>query len=612
MTTTANEMRELPAWYAEYRTSFLAAEAHAFIVHGDIYGLAHTTLSHRRLLIAELAKTRSVIVSYDVAQGITFPDPAMREEAIKLLGIQPQSDEEPDEAFQMMTSVLESLGGEKVEESKGDPFAVSKPLDALRLIEQLLRTLDGKKQVAAIIDYADAIAPPTNKEMMVPDSMTILVMLQSWARDPSLAITDNPFFLFTRSIEDIHRDLRRSSGGYKALEIALPTIEQRQAYITWYLRERENKTDSEGNSKAIALIDLDREQLARLTAGLNLRHIEDVLLLGAKAEGVTRTVVKARKDAIIATEYSEVAEMLEPIPHGFSAIGGMEKLKSWATTEIIDPIRDGRLDDVVRSALLAGPPGSGKTHFISALAWEVGFNAVSLNMENILGSFVGESERKLREFFGLAKAIAPVMIFLDELDQSDVSKRGNGSGNPVAANLFSAMLRFAGDESLRGKVMFFFASNRPDLIDPALLRRMDAVIPVLLPNENGRYGIVLAQARSQGIDIAKEAAEQIAQNSEKYNGSDLASVVRKARKLARRDGDGPITLAQATRALQAIQPSSPELADWFSLIAIKACNDRDLLPDDQASLKDNPEKLTKRIKDATPIKQEGMREERSA
>src|SRR2546430_1406071 len=75
------------------------------------------------------------------------------------------------------------------------------------------------------------------------------------------------------------------------------------------------------------------------------------------------------------------------------------------------------------------------------------FNYLHLNLENILGSLVGESERKLKAFFKFCKALAPIIVFVDEIDQSDISRRGNNSGNPVAANLFSAVLRFMSDES---------------------------------------------------------------------------------------------------------------------------------------------------------------------
>ncbi|MGH2505871.1 MAG: AAA family ATPase [Ktedonobacteraceae bacterium] len=597
---SANNLQQEPAWYQDYYTSFLSAEAHSFLLYGDVVGLAHENVSHRGFLIAQLAQRRNVIVNYDIARGFTFPDPSMRENALALLNTSlPGQPVEVDPFEQALAGVGGSQGNKP-----NDPFQVNKPLQALRLIEQLLRAENGRGQVAVLIEYADALLPPSPKSQMAGDQMTMLVLLQTWARDSGLSRQDNPLFLLTRNLEDLHADLRRSSAGFKAVEIAYPVESARKMYITWYLDRRQNR------NKPIPLNDLDVDELARTTAGLSLRNIEDILLLAVKQGGVTRLLVKARKDQIIATENSEVAEMLEPLNEGFQALGGMEKLIAWTKAEIIEPIRSGAIEDAPKGVLLVGPPGSGKTYYARALAREIGFNAVSLNLENILGSLVGESERKLQQFFTFCKSLAPVLVFLDELDQSDVSRRGTGSGNPVASNLFSAMLRFMGDETLRGKVVFLFASNRPDLIDPAIMRngRIDAIIPVQLPNEAARYGIVLAQAKTQQVCIAEAAARTLATKAVKYSAADLMALVKKARKLTIGRADRTITVEDATRALATLKPSSPQLADWYQMLAVKACSDTDLLDPEEAALKDDPAVLQQKIKALKP--EESQREER--
>ncbi|MGH2480957.1 MAG: AAA family ATPase, partial [Ktedonobacteraceae bacterium] len=411
----------------------MASEAHCFTLYGDVNGLAYENMSHRGYLISQLSAARSVILCYDVARGITFPDEAMRETALALL--QKTPDTEAAEEIDPMTRALAGITGDEQDQKPKDPFGVDKPLKALRIIERLLQADGAQKQIAVIVDHVDAILPPMSKATMQPDQSIMLVMLQIWAMDTRLAARDIPIFLLTRRLEELHPDLRRSSSGIKAVEIAYPDYTARAAYLNWYLTRLEQR------GRAINLVELDREELARVTAGLSLRNLEDVLLLGAKEGGVTRLSVKSYKDQIIASENTETAEMLEPLEGGFSEVGGMEKLKAWFAAEIIQPVRLGALGDVPKGVLLAGPPGTGKTYIVKALAREVGFNAVALNLENILGSLLGESERKLKEFFSFCRSLAPVLVFLDELDQSDVSRRGTNSGNPAAANLFSAMLR---------------------------------------------------------------------------------------------------------------------------------------------------------------------------
>src|SRR5579884_1230318 len=516
MSVTNNDQQRKPTWYfRDYITSFRASEAHCFILYGDVGGYAYESLSQRAFLLAALSGRCEVVVVYNRAAGVSLASPSMEETALKFLGMDTEEAAQ-DDPYDVSRLLAASRGAPPPKQEESGLPRAQRPQDALNLLERLLRSKEAFGKVAVVLDYADTICPPADKSTMPPDALDLLVTLQLWGTDSSLGRQNNPIFLITRQLSDIHPDLRASGSGYKAIEISLPDSAERLEYLQWYLEQREKK------KKPIRLIDLTIEEMAQLTAGLNLRHLEDILLLGAKANGVTRSLLKGQKDAIIATQFSEVAEMIEPLPQGFAALGGMDRLITWSKAEMITPLRAGRAVDAAKGVLLVGPPGTGKTFFVRALSYELGFNAVALRAENVLGGIVGESERKLKQFFNFARALAPVAIFVDELDQSDMSRRGTGSGNPVAANLFNAMLQFMSDETLRGKVVVIFASNRPDLIDPALLRfgRVDAIIPVLLPDEDARREIVLAQARSQRCEIDEDAVTLLSVQTEKYSAAD--------------------------------------------------------------------------------------------
>jgi transitional endoplasmic reticulum ATPase len=595
-----------PAWWREYATSWTAGEAHAFLLYGDISGYAHEGVSQRRYLMGALStNTRSVVAIYNRASGITFAAESMREKALALIGSSPSASQQS--GGNVFGAALAGLGPQN---SQQDPFASARQVGpALSLLEQLLTAEAGRGKVAVILDYADLIIPPFAKATASPDNLNILAQFLSWAISPQLAQCNNPIFLLSSRLADIHEDIRASGSGWKAIEISMPDYETRLTYLQWYIAQRD-AARAEATAKrktpppAITCVDLDVAECGRLTAGLNLRHIEDILLLAAKSDGVTRALVKARKDAIITSEYSEVAEMIEPLPGGFRAIGGVDHLIAWAQDEIIRPVRDGHPTDAPKGVLFVGPPGTGKTFLTRALAAEVGYNAVALNLSNILGGIVGESEQRLQRFFTFARSLAPVLVFVDEIDQSDVSRRGNGSGNPVAANLFNAMLQFMSDETLRGKVIVIFASNRPDLIDPALLRfgRMDAIIPVLLPDESARCGIIAAQARMQGAAIAPDAIAQLAAQTENYSAADLAALVAKSRKLARRAGCETVALEQVTQALTLIRPATAtsNQAEWYTLQAVSACNDAEYLPPKYAALLANRQDLSTQIRQQAP------------
>jgi len=311
--------------------------------------------------------------------------------------------------------------------------------------------------------------------------------------------------------------------------------------------------------------------------------------------------VRRHKAQLIQQEYAGLLEMLDPA-YGFEAIGGMEQLKDWARREIIQPVREGRPGDMAQGVILVGPPGTGKTMFAKGLAKEIGFNAVALNMQNILGGIVGQSERNLARALAVIKSLSPCLVFMDELDQSDVSARGNGSGNPVAKNLFNMLLQFLGDPGNRGKVVFFGASNRPDLLDDALKRsgRIDAIIPVLLPEEPERAAIALATAAREGAELGPQTAAYIAGRTDRYSAADIAAIVTKARKAARAEGRAGIIGADALHALDTLRPATTQKADYFTMLAVQACNDTELLPPRYAALLDDRANLAQQIQAQEP------------
>lgn len=568
----------LPGWYREFRTLFDAGAGHCFILYGDVHGVTSMRgASQLRFMQGILHdERRDIVLYYHRAIGITFPLPSMRAQALELLGpdwsLPPAEDD--------FAAALEASGLSGRSFSQQDVFrSARRPREALVVLEALLRAERAKGRVAVILDGADLICPATSKALMREEQLSLLATLHYWGLDSSLGNQDNPVFLLTPRLNDLHPDLRTSGSGYKVIEEALPDERTRLAYIRWYLDEHRKENP-------LALVDLSQEDLARNTAGLDLRQVEDILLLGAHQEqngetaGVTRLLVKTRKDAIIRQQYSEAIVMLDPLPEGFAGLGGMDQLIEFTRAEVIAPLREGRSQDVPKGMLLVGPPGNGKTRYVEAAAKELGYNALSLRMANILGGIVGTSERNLQELFDVARSLAPTILFIDELDQTLVAQRGHSSGSPVAANLFGALLQFMGDVTLRGRVIVVGATNRPELIDAALLRpgRFDVIVPVLCPDQDARRSILVVQARLQATSFEPEALTLMATQTHNYSAADLEALVKEARLLARWHERTRIGVPEAQEALENIRPVTLALVESFTRRAREACNNLRFLP----------------------------------
>jgi|GEM_PF-852661 len=589
MSTSLSLNQVLPTWYREFSTLFRSGAGHCFILNGDVHGTAlYQNKSHLWFMQGLLhTETRDIVVYYHRAIGITFPFPSTMAAALEILGpnwTPPPTDGDPFSAALDASGIVSAGTSEP-----GDVFSSARrPREAFVVLEALLRSPLARGRVAIIIDGADLICPATSKANMAEDRLALLATFLYWGNDSSLERQNNPVFLLTPRLAELHPDLRSVDSGYKVIELSLPDEITRLSYITWYLQVQ-RKDDP------IPLLDLSLEDLARNTAGLNLRQVEDILLLGADSEegegggphtpiGVTRLLVKSRKDAIIRQQYSETIVMLDPLPEGFGGLGGMNQLIDWTRTEVIAPLREGRLSEVPKGILLVGPPGNGKTLYVEAAARELGYNAMSLHMAKVLGGIVGTSERNLRELFDIARSNAPTLLFIDEIDQTHLSQRGNQSGSPVAANLFGALLQFMGDESLRGRVIVVGATNRPELLDAALLRpgRFDVIFPVLCPDETARRSMLEVQARRLSASIDVDAVTLIAHETERYSAADLEAVVKEGRLLARLAGHRSILLQDAREALENIRPITLSSVDTFTRRALDACNNLRFLPGDIA------------------------------
>jgi transitional endoplasmic reticulum ATPase len=247
-------------------------------------------------------------------------------------------------------------------------------------------------------------------------------------------------------------------------------------------------------------------------------------------------------DAMKEVEPSAIREVFVEVPDvRWNDVGGLEDIKQELKEAVEWPIK---YADVFKTAgthppkgiLLHGAPGTGKTLLAKAVASETKVNFISIKGPGLMSKFVGESEKGVREVFKTAKQASPSIIFFDEID-AIVPRRGSGIGESgVTERVVSQFLaEMDGIEELKG-VVVLAATNRVDMIDPALLRggRFDLVIELPFPDEDARFAIFGIHTKNK--PLAKDVnLRELAKEANDLAGSDIEFLCRKASMLAIRE-----------------------------------------------------------------------------
>lgn len=424
-------------WLSEIINKWQAGIAHVFLLHGNTADTVNGVHTVQDILVSSgLCAAVDAVILYDRSKGITFPLPSHRQAFYQAIGL----DAPPD----------------------GEDVLPTDPVGALRLIGQVLgktKHIKGGDKTApfaaAVISFAETIAPTNDISTMNPDDRTVLVTLQSWARDSRFVAVGPPVFLIAENLTDVHPALRSASSRVETIHIPYPTHEERLEYI---------RKLSEG--QGVRIDDINRA--AAMTAGLKRVHIEDIILRARLEDrAVDADLIKLRKDEIVRAEFAEVLELIDP-EYGFEAVGGMEHVKDFFRRNVINPIRSGNLRRVPLGVLLTGPPGTGKTLLAQAIAKESGINCAALNLSKIFDKWVGSSERALEKALACIDALAPVLVIIDEIDQAGLN-RANSGDSGVSNRLFKRLLEYMSDTKRRGKICFVAASVSADT--PVLIEK---------------------------------------------------------------------------------------------------------------------------------------------
>jgi len=416
------------------------------------------------------------------------------------------------------------------------------------------------------IDEIDSIAPKRTQvpgeaeKRLVAQLLTLLDGLEARSNLVVIAATNRP--------DAIDEALRRPGRFDREIVIGVPDEKGRREILAIHTRgmplgDKVNLTELAKTTHGF--VGADIAALCREAAIDAVRRIMPKLNLEERTvpQDVLDNLCVTREDFLSAlkrVQPSAMREVMVQMPDvGWSDIGGVddaiEKLQEGIELPLKNPEAFERLG--IRAAkgfLLYGPPGTGKTLLAKAVAKEAEANFISIKSSDLLSKWYGESEQQIARMFQRARSVAPCVVFIDEID-SLVPARGSGQGEPqVTGRVVNTILaEMDGLEELQS-VIVIGATNRPTLVDPALLRpgRFDELVYVGTPDEKGREQILGIHASD--MPLAKDVKlAQVAAKTDRFTGADLEDIVRRAglNALRRAGGDvKEVTAADFTEALK--------------------------------------------------------------
>ncbi|KAL7581724.1 hypothetical protein ACA910_022264 [Epithemia clementina (nom. ined.)] len=394
-----------------------------------------------------------------------------------------------------------------------------------------------KRMVAQLLTSMDAISPDQNR-----DNAAVIV----------LAATNRP--------DSLDSALRRAGRFDREILLGVPDEDAREKIIramTAGMRLSGNFDFRLIAKKTPGFVGADVRSLSKEAAVLAINRIfQDVLQKGEQqksgTEGKSADSPKELTPAELEPLYVTMADFLGAIPsvqpsskrEGFATVpdvnwddvGALQSIREELAMSVIEPIRNPEKFKAIgltihAGVLLYGPPGCGKTLLAKAIANESGANFISVKGPELLDKYVGESERAVRLVFERARASSPCVVFFDELD-SLVPKRGmDSSGSGVSERVVNQLLTELDGLDSRRSVFVIAATNRPELIDPAMMRpgRLDKLLYVPVPTPEDRVSILTALAKSvklgTDVDLAKIGSSDRATG---FSGADCAALLREA------------------------------------------------------------------------------------
>ena len=538
-------------------------------------------------ILSETSGDKKSGITYEQVGGLRSEIKVMREivelplrhpELFSRLGIEPHSGillyGPPGCGKTLLAKVLSS-------ESDANMFSINGPEIMNKYYgetEARLRDIfkEAKENSPSIIfiDEIDAIAP---KREEAYGDVEKRVVAQLLALMDGLTDRGNVIVLgATNRPDSVDPALRRPGRFDREIEISVPNADGRLEVLQIHTRGMPIADDVELKILASELhgyTGADMKSLCREAAMKSIRRYLPEIDL--ETEKIPSKILQSMEIKII-DFYDAMHEVVPTAMREFYVerskifwenVGGLDEAKKILEENLIAAINEPEKFLKMgikppKGALLYGPPGCGKTMLARAVSTESGGNMILVRGPEILSKWVGESEKALREIFRKAKTSSPCVIIFDELDSLARLKSGeeSGVGETILSQLLTEM-----EEGSTSRVVVIGITNRPDMIDNAMLRsgRLDLRIFVPPPDEKGRLSII--EVLTENMPLSSDVnLKEIAVATQNYSGADLTALCREAAIEAMQSSSNKITSKNFALGMKRVKPSiSKEVETWY-------------------------------------------------
>ena len=447
-------------------------------------------------------------------------------------------------------------------------------------LREIFNEAKEKSPTIIFMDEIDAIAPKreeaTNEveRRMVSQLLTLMDGIASRGQVIVIGATNRPNAIDTA--------LRRPGRFDREIEIGVPDRTSRKEIMQIHTRNMPLAKDVSIEELADithGYTGADIAALIREAAMATLRSIMPKIIDKKSVPNELLLSLNVKRsdfmDALANIQPSALREVFVERPNvHWTDVGDLEEVKKQLKEAVELPIKNPEAFEKmgirpVKGILLVGAPGTGKTMLAKAVATEREANFISIKGPEILSKYVGESERAVREIFRKAKMAAPCIIFIDEIDAISAVRSSDTSDSMVTERVVDTMLTEMDGLADMKSVIVLAATNRPDMMDPALLRpgRFDKIIEIPMPDARMRLAIL--KVHTKRMPLAKDVnLEELAKATDGYTGAELENLAREAGMNAIRSNiDNDIKKVEVTKAdfdyaLGEVRPAVPkELAD---------------------------------------------------